>query len=56
MRAFLGALVLAVAVHASEAQEVDRTLPPQLSAATRAALERIIDSARVAGLPVDPLY
>ena len=34
----------------------DRTLPAQLSAATRAQLERIIDSARVAGLPVDPLY
>ena len=34
----------------------DRTLPAQLSAATRATLERIIDSARVAGLPIDPLY
>ena len=34
----------------------DRTLPAQLSAATRATLERLIDSARVAGLPVDPLY
>jgi hypothetical protein len=34
----------------------DRTLPAQLSAATRATLERLIDSARVVGLPVDPLY
>lgn len=38
------------------AQEIDRTLPPQLSVTTRATLERLIDSARVAGLPVDPLY
>ena len=38
------------------AQEVDRTLPSQLSATARATLERLIDSARVAGLPVDPLY
>ena len=30
--------------------------PAQLSASTRATLERLIDSARVAGLPVDPLY
>jgi hypothetical protein len=34
----------------------DRTLPAQLSAATRATLERLIDSARVVGLPVAPLY
>jgi len=40
----------------ARAQEIDRTLPSQLSAATRATLERFIDSARVAGLPVDPLY
>ncbi len=52
------ALVLAFAVSAAtmRAQEVDRTLPSQLSAPTRATLERLIDSARVAGLPVDPLY
>ena len=52
------ALVLAFAVSAApmRAQEVDRTLPAQLSAPTRATLERLIDSARVAGLPVDPLY
>jgi hypothetical protein len=41
---------------ASAQDHVDRTLPAQLSATTRATLERIIDSARVAGLPVDPLY
>jgi hypothetical protein len=51
-------LVVAIAIGASaaRAQEVDRTLPAQLSASTRAALERLIDSARVAGLPIDPLY
>src|SRR4029450_2553862 len=49
-------LALAVACAASAgargAQEVDRTLPSQLSAPTRATLERLIGSARVAGLPV----
>src|SRR5690242_21941577 len=42
------ALVLAFAVSAAttRAQEVDRTLPAQLSAPTRATLERLIDSAR----------
>src|SRR3954464_6328248 len=53
-------LALAMAFWASVAtagaQEIDRTLPSQLSAPTRATLERLIDSARVAGLPVDPLY
>ena len=34
----------------------DRTLPAQLSAPTRATLLALIDSARMAGLPVDPLY
>jgi len=41
---------------AAGAQAVDRTLPAQLSVPTRATLERLIDSARVAGLPIDPLY
>ena len=52
------ALVIAVAsgLGAAQAQGVDRTLPAQLSAPTRATLERLIDSARVAGLPIDPLY
>jgi hypothetical protein len=50
------AIALAVAARGAGAQEVDRTLPSQLSAPTRATLERLIDSARVAGLPVDPLY
>jgi hypothetical protein len=49
--------VIGVAGRTAHAQEpADRTLPAQLSASTRATLERIIDSARVAGLPVDPLY
>lgn len=50
------ALAFAAAASLAGAQEVDRTLPSQLSASTRATLERLIDSSRVAGLPVDPLY
>ena len=50
------ALALIVAPAASAQDQPDRTLPAQLSATTRSTLERIIDSARVAGLPVDPLY
>ena len=49
----LGAVSMA---SAARAQEIDRTLPSQLTPATRATIERYIDSARVAGLPVDPLY
>ena len=52
-------LMLALGAGATRAgaqEQADRTLPAQLSAATRATLERLIDSARVAGLPVDPLY
>jgi hypothetical protein len=58
MTARVLSLVVAIAIGASDAraQAVDRTLPAQLSASTRAALERLIDSARVAGLPIDPLY
>ena len=37
-------------------EQRDRTLPSQLSPSARATLERIIDSANVGGLPVDPLY
>ena len=55
--ALLTVFAMGVAGNTARAQEPpDRTLPAQLSAPTRAALERIIDSARVAGLPVDPLY
>jgi hypothetical protein len=49
-------MTLAFATRLAHAQEIDRTLPSQLSGPTRSTLERIIDSARVAGLPVDPLY
>jgi hypothetical protein len=56
VRTMVVAFALAVAARGAGAQEVDRTLPSQLSAPTRATLERLIDSARVAGLPVDPLY
>jgi hypothetical protein len=54
-RLVLALATLAVATTA-RAQDVDRTLPSQLSPATRATLERYIDSVRVAGLPIDPLY
>ena len=55
--AVLALLATAVAGSTARAQNAtDRTLPAQLSSPTRATLERIIDSARVAGLPVDPLY
>ena len=57
LRILACAALAVVAVRAAGAQEQpDRTLPAQLSATTRATLERIIDSARVAGLPIDPLY
>ena len=53
----LGLVLLAACTTAVAAQDTsDRTLPSQLSVPTRATLERIIDSARVAGLPIDPLY
>jgi hypothetical protein len=50
------ALLFACATSLAAQDTTDRTLPPQLSAASRATLERIIESARVAGLPIDPLY
>jgi hypothetical protein len=56
MRRLIVAVATVVVASTAHAQEIDRTLPSQLSAATRAALERFIDSARVAGLPIDPLY
>ena len=56
MRRLIVAIATVVIASTAHAQEIDRTLPSQLSAATRAALERFIDSARVAGLPIDPLY
>jgi len=45
-----------VALGAGAARAQDRTLPAHLSAPTRAAIARVIDSARVAGVPVDPRY
>ena len=50
------ALIVSMGVRSVSAQSPDRTLPSQLSSATRASLERLIDSVRVAGLPIDPLY
>jgi hypothetical protein len=51
-----GLALASTAPSAGAQEQPDRTLPAQLSAQTRATLERLIDSARVAGLPVDPLY
>jgi hypothetical protein len=48
----VGGLVLAAAVAGAQ----ERTLPDKLSPATRATLERLIDSARTAGVPSIPLY
>jgi hypothetical protein len=56
MRRLVSSLAALLVAGAARAQEIDRTLPSQLSPATRATLERYIDSARVAGLPIDPLY
>ena len=53
----LGLTLLVACTSALSAQEQrDRTLPTQLSASARTVLEHLIDSARVAGLPIDPLY
>src|ERR1700759_1106107 len=48
------ATMLALGVRAAGAQE--RTLPDKLAPATRTTLERLIDSARTAGIPSIPLY
>lgn len=57
LRASVVVMTLALAATRAAAQAPpDRTLPAQLSAPTRATLLGLIDSARVAGLPVDPLY
>ena len=57
LRASVIVVTLALAAsHASAQAPPDRTLPAQLSEPTRATLTALIDSARVAGLPVDPLY
>ena len=57
LRASIVVVTLAFATSRAAAQAPpDRTLPAPLSAPTRATLLGLIDSARVAGLPVDPLY
>jgi len=57
LRASVVVMTLALAATRAAAQAPpDRTLPAQLSAPTRATLLALIDSARMAGLPVDPLY
>ena len=50
----LASLLLLLAASALGAQE--RALPERLSVATRATLDRLIDSARTAGVPSMPLY
>jgi|SRR6185312_655104 len=54
-RAFIAAALSAAAL-AGAAHAQRPTLPDRLDAAARATLERTIDTARVAGLPVGPLY
>jgi hypothetical protein len=49
-------VVAAMMMLSATAGAQTRALPDRLAAPARAALERAIDSARVAGLPVDPLY
>ena len=50
------ALLIACSGALAAQEQRDRTLPPQLSSSARTTLEHIIDSVRVAGLPIDPLY
>lgn len=50
------AFVVALLLGPGSAIAQDRTIPAKLAAPTRTALQRLIDSASVAGLPVDPLY
>lgn len=54
MRKFL-ALVAMLALASEEAGAQRAPLPARLGAESRAVIERVIDSARTAGLPVDPL-
>lgn len=51
-----GALMLALLLAPASAFSQDRSIPTKLGAPSRATLQRLIDSASVAGLPVDPLY
>jgi hypothetical protein len=50
------ALLVATSSALGAQDQRDRTLPPQLSVSARTTLEHFIDSVRVAGLPIDPLY
>ena len=54
-RAFIAAALIA-ATFATRAPAQNRVLPDRLSAPARATLERTIDSARTAGLPIGSLY
>ena len=58
-RALLAAVIIAIPVTRSGAQQTDVTarqvLPARLAPETRVALERLIDSVRTVGLPVNPL-
>src|SRR5688500_19837886 len=50
------ALVALLLVGPGSVLAQERTIPEKLAAPARATLQRLIDSAGVAGLPVDPLY
>jgi hypothetical protein len=52
----LSTVVLTLVLGAGVAGAQERTLPDRLAAASRAALERVIDSSRTAGVPTAPLY
>ncbi len=54
MRAF--ALALLAGVSAAAGAQARPTLPAGLEEQTRHVIEQIADSARVAGVPVEPLY
>ena len=45
-----------VAIAAPSWLAAQASLPPGFDPATRAAIERVVDSARAAGLPVEPLF
>ena len=55
-RALVLLLALAAGTGRAGAQARQVELPPRLQPATRATIERLADSARVVGLPWEPLY
>jgi hypothetical protein len=56
MRRILSIVALLCVTHATRGAAQEYALPETIGAATRASLERLIDSARTAGIPRGPLY